>query len=81
MGNEHKRRFPKASRTIVNGTRPSVPVTNHDGDVRRLDEIEADLIQLALSINGGSIADAARRLGIGRSTLYRKLEAQGWFAP
>ncbi|MBV1692512.1 hypothetical protein KRR38_33995 [Novosphingobium sp. G106] len=61
------------------GPREKVGITilDDDGHVRTLDEIEADLIHLALSIYGGCVAEAARGLGIGRSTLYRKLESQG----
>ncbi|WP_375293504.1 helix-turn-helix domain-containing protein [Novosphingobium sp. G106] len=54
-----------------------ITILDDDGHVRTLDEIEADLIHLALSIYGGCVAEAARGLGIGRSTLYRKLESQG----
>lgn len=43
------------------------------GHVRRLEQIEAEAIQFALSLYGGRLAETARRLGIGRSTLYRKL--------
>lgn len=50
-----------------------VAILDHDGDVRTLDDIEADLIHLALSIYGGCVAQAARGLGIGRSTIYRRL--------
>ena len=45
-----------------------------DGHVRPLSEIEAAAIRLALGLYGGRMAETARRLGIGRSTLYRKLE-------
>lgn len=53
--------------------KPSVMILDNDGNVRTLDEIEADLIHLALSIYGGCVAQAARGLGIGKSTLYRRL--------
>ncbi|WP_375293508.1 helix-turn-helix domain-containing protein [Novosphingobium sp. G106] len=36
-------------------------------------DIEADLIDLALRVNGGSLGKAARDLGVGRTTLYRRL--------
>jgi DNA-binding NtrC family response regulator len=45
--------------------------------VRPLAELEAEAIADALLLCGGRIAEAARRLGIGRSTLYRKMEAYG----
>jgi DNA-binding NtrC family response regulator len=44
-----------------------------DGEVRTLSDIETDLIKLALEHYGGRMSLVARRLGIGRSTLYRKL--------
>jgi DNA-binding NtrC family response regulator len=47
------------------------------GDVRPLDEIEAELIRFAISHYDGQMSEVARRLRIGRSTLYRKLEGLG----
>ncbi|QDM41716.1 sigma-54 dependent transcriptional regulator [Altererythrobacter sp. TH136] len=44
-----------------------------DGNLRPLDEIEADVIRLAIGHYRGRMTEVARRLGIGRSTLYRKL--------
>lgn len=44
-----------------------------DGEVRRLSDVETDLIKLAIEHYGGRMSLVARRLGIGRSTLYRKL--------
>lgn len=43
------------------------------GHVRRLEQIEAEAIRFACHLYGGRMAEVARRLGIGRSTLYRKL--------
>jgi DNA-binding NtrC family response regulator len=40
-------------------------------------EIEADLIRLAIGHYRGKMTEVARRLGIGRSTLYRKLAELG----
>ncbi len=37
----------------------------------------SDLIQLAIGIYSGHMSEVARRLGIGRSTLYRKVREQG----
>jgi len=48
-----------------------------EGDVRPLDAVEADLIRYAIAHYRGQMSEVARRLGIGRSTLYRKLEALG----
>ncbi len=44
-----------------------------DGEVRPLGDIETDLIRLAVKHYGGRMSLVARRLGIGRSTLYRKI--------
>ena len=44
------------------------------GEVRPLEEIEAELIRFAIEHYRGQMSEVARRLGIGRSTLYRKLE-------
>jgi len=49
----------------------------HDGALPTLSEVEAAHIRLVLARCGGRMAEAARRLGIGRSTLYRKLADLG----
>ncbi|MGB3712150.1 MAG: sigma-54 dependent transcriptional regulator [Erythrobacter sp.] len=48
-----------------------------DGHLRPLEEIEADVIRLAIGHYRGRMTEVARRLGIGRSTLYRKLSDLG----
>ncbi|MBO9517022.1 MAG: sigma-54-dependent Fis family transcriptional regulator [Porphyrobacter sp.] len=48
-----------------------------DGHLRLLEEIEADVIRLAIGHYRGRMTEVARRLGIGRSTLYRKLSDLG----
>lgn len=48
-----------------------------DGNLRMLEEIEADVIRLAIGHYRGRMTEVARRLGIGRSTLYRKLGELG----
>jgi DNA-binding NtrC family response regulator len=45
--------------------------------MRSLEEIEADVIRLAIGHYSGRMTEVARRLGIGRSTLYRKLADLG----
>ncbi|MEL7154057.1 MAG: sigma-54 dependent transcriptional regulator, partial [Pseudomonadota bacterium] len=50
------------------------PLLREDGHIRRLLEIEADAIAKALTIYRGRMSETARRLGIGRSTLYRKID-------
>jgi DNA-binding NtrC family response regulator len=54
-----------------------IPALTEDGEIRRLEDIEADLIRLALGHYRGHITEVARRLGIGRSTLYRKMREFG----
>ena len=48
-----------------------------DGNLRPLEDIEADVIRLAIGHYRGRMSEVARRLGIGRSTLYRKLSDLG----
>ncbi|HEX2764650.1 MAG TPA: helix-turn-helix domain-containing protein, partial [Allosphingosinicella sp.] len=48
-----------------------------DGNLRPLEAIEADVIRLAIGHYRGRMTEVARRLGIGRSTLYRKLGELG----
>jgi DNA-binding NtrC family response regulator len=48
-----------------------------DGNMRPLEDIEADIIRLAIGHYRGRMTEVARRLGIGRSTLYRKLSDLG----
>jgi len=47
------------------------------GEVRPLDEIEREAIRFAIAHYRGQMSEVARRLKIGRSTLYRKLESLG----
>ena len=54
-----------------------VRILDERGHLRTLEEIERDLIQLAIEIYAGHMSEVARRLGIGRSTLYRKVREQG----
>jgi DNA-binding NtrC family response regulator len=56
---------------------PDVTLYTADGHLRSLDEIEADIIRLAIGHYRGRMSEVARRLGIGRSTLYRKLGGLG----
>jgi len=54
-----------------------LPAFDAGGDVRPLAEIEAAMIRLALERYEGRMSVVARKLGIGRSTLYRKLKELG----
>jgi DNA-binding NtrC family response regulator len=44
------------------------------GEVRPLEEMESEIIRFAISHYRGQMSEVARRLKIGRSTLYRKLD-------
>jgi len=59
------------------GVSVGIPALTERGEVRSLEEVEADMIRLALGRYRGSMTEAARRLGIGRSTLYRKIREFG----
>ena len=48
------------------------------GEVRKLDDLEAEAIRFALAHYRGQMSEMARRLGIGRSTLYRKMKEYGF---
>ena len=78
--------FPQLSNLLgsdsMNGTAPlqesaGVVLYTPDGNLRPLEEIEADVIRLAIGHYRGRMTEVARRLGIGRSTLYRKLGELG----
>jgi DNA-binding NtrC family response regulator len=60
---------------------PGVPgmltLLDSHGDVRPLDEIESEVIRFAIAHYRGQMSEVARRLQIGRSTLYRKLDQIG----
>ncbi len=54
-----------------------VKILDARGHLRTLEEIERDLIQFAIETYAGHMTEVARRLGIGRSTLYRKVRENG----
>jgi DNA-binding NtrC family response regulator len=54
-----------------------IPALSDSGDIRSLEAVEADMIKLAFGRYRGRMTEIARRLGIGRSTLYRKMREIG----
>src|SRR5215468_9756363 len=52
----------------------SLAMLTSAGEVRPLDELENEIIRFAISHYRGQMSEVARRLKIGRSTLYRKLD-------
>lgn len=62
------------------GTQPAFGILralDERGNVRPLADVELEMIKLAIDHYGGQMSEVARRLGIGRSTLYRKLKEYG----
>ena len=55
------------------GSRNKLKFLDRSGHLRSLEEIERELIQFAIENYSGHMSEVARRLGIGRSTLYRKV--------
>ena len=52
----------------------SLTLLTTTGEVRPLEEMENEIIRFAISHYPGQMSEVARRLKIGRSTLYRKLD-------
>lgn len=81
--------FPQIAAQIESTHKGDAPTTQYsdegigitlyesDGNIRALSEIEADVIRLAIGHYRGRMTEVARKLGIGRSTLYRKLAELG----
>jgi DNA-binding NtrC family response regulator len=59
------------------GAPQAITLLEPNGHVRPFNELEADIIRMSISRYRGHISEVARRLGIGRSTLYRKLAELG----
>ena len=55
----------------------ALDLLDDNGEVRPLEHIEADAIRFAITHYRGQMSEVARRLRIGRSTLYRKLDSLG----
>jgi DNA-binding NtrC family response regulator len=78
-GRAEPRRPNGPSSMIRNAQENGIGVTLYEtnGHLRALADIEADVIRLAIGHYRGRMTEVARRLGIGRSTLYRKLAELG----
>jgi DNA-binding NtrC family response regulator len=64
-------------RGLGNGSSLGIPAMADDGEIRSLEAMEADMIRLALGRYRGHMTEVAKRLNIGRSTLYRKMQEYG----
>ncbi|KQV35092.1 MULTISPECIES: sigma-54 dependent transcriptional regulator [unclassified Rhizobium] len=59
------------------GSSGAISSIDDGGNVRKLADVEEELIRFALKFYRGQMSQVARKLGIGRSTLYRKLKDYG----
>jgi DNA-binding NtrC family response regulator len=59
----------------------ALPLLDARGQLRSLEDIEAEVIRFAIAHCRGQMSDVARKLRIGRSTLYRKLDSLGLTRP
>ncbi|HEX9932320.1 MAG TPA: sigma-54 dependent transcriptional regulator, partial [Allosphingosinicella sp.] len=73
----HAKSLAGASQNAAMANGAGITLYEPDGNLRPLEEIEADVIRLAIGHYRGRMTEVARRLGIGRSTLYRKLGELG----
>ena len=62
---------------VSDGNGIGVSIVTDGGHIRTLEEVEADMIKLAMHRYRGQMSEVARKLGIGRSTLYRKMKDLG----
>ncbi|CAN5312246.1 sigma-54 dependent transcriptional regulator [soil metagenome] len=78
-----ERGYHAASPTVVpgadipiapSGGTTSLSLLTQSGDLRPLEDMEAEIIRFAIAYYRGQMSEVARRLKIGRSTLYRKLD-------
>ena len=62
---------------VSDGNAIGVSIVTNGGHIRTLEEVEADMIKLVMHRYRGQMSEVARKLGIGRSTLYRKMRDLG----
>ena len=65
------------AQALPSGSAFSLNVTDSAGHIRKFEEMESEIIRMAIARYEGHMSEVARRLGIGRSTLYRKLKEFG----
>ena len=59
----------------------TMSVVDGAGHMRKIEDMESEIIRTAIARYDGHMSEVARRLGIGRSTLYRKLKEFGLEEP
>lgn len=59
----------------------ALAMVGDSGEMRALEDLEAEIIRFAITHYRGQMSEVARRLKIGRSTLYRKLDEAAGSGP
>ncbi|MEM1105129.1 MAG: sigma-54 dependent transcriptional regulator [Pseudomonadota bacterium] len=65
--------LPVAANDDLASAEGPVSIFDESGEMRRLEDVERDLLAYAIEHYEGHMSEISRRLGIGRSTLYRKV--------
>ena len=73
--------FEATGSTEQPGSVGALPLLDAGGQLRSLEDIEAEVIRFAITHYRGQMSEVARKLRIGRSTLYRKLDSLGLDRP
>ena len=73
----HVRAMPVRPAAARYGRPYGVSAADQTGHMRKLEDVESEIIKMAIERYSGRMSEVARRLGIGRSTLYRKLKEYG----
>lgn len=68
---------PADQQASESGDVNSTKLVTDSGEIKELEDIEAEMIRFAIELYNGKLSEVARRLGIGRSTLYRRLKELG----
>ncbi|MCO5157633.1 MAG: sigma-54 dependent transcriptional regulator [Aquamicrobium sp.] len=76
-GGRHENAVPMPHFALPDEPEGVLRALDERGDVRALADVEGEMIRLAIDHYNGQMSEVARRLGIGRSTLYRKLKEMG----
>lgn len=65
---------PFASGDTTGNNVVAFPTQQADGKVQKMEDLEAKAIESAINQYKGNLTEAAKALGIGRATLYRKVK-------
>ncbi|MBV7407836.1 GAF domain-containing protein [Maritimibacter sp. DP1N21-5] len=57
--------------------RPAADLLGHEEDAKGFEKAERTVVVRALARTGGNVSEAARSLGVGRATLYRRMKRLG----